>query len=53
MANVAAARNAQIEQTAKVTGLHPEAILKLWARRRIPLAENAPMNDLPGAQANA
>lgn len=44
--------NAQIERTAKVTGLHPEVILRLWARRKIPLAENEPMNDLPGAQAN-
>jgi hypothetical protein len=45
--------NSQIERTSDVTGMSPEDILKLWARRRIPLAENAPMNDLPGAQANA
>lgn len=43
--------NAQIEATARATGLAPEAILRLWARRGIPLAENKPMTDLPGASA--
>jgi hypothetical protein len=30
--------NSQIEETARATGLHPEDILKMWGRRRIPLA---------------
>jgi hypothetical protein len=34
--------NAQIEATAKATGLAPEQILKLWGQRGIPLASNEP-----------
>jgi len=34
--------NSQIEATARATGLAPEVILKLWARRSIPLAANEP-----------
>jgi hypothetical protein len=30
--------NAQIEATSRATGLHPEKILQLWGRGRIPLA---------------
>jgi hypothetical protein len=36
--------NAQIEATSRATGLHPEKILQLWGRGRIPLAE-APGGD--------
>jgi hypothetical protein len=32
--------NSQIEETARVTGMHPEKILQLWTRGRIPLASN-------------
>lgn len=32
--------NAQIQATARATGLHPDVIMNLWAQRRIPLAEN-------------
>jgi hypothetical protein len=42
--------NAQIEKTAKVLGVPPEAVLKLWARHAIPLAE-ADVGDVPGAEA--
>lgn len=42
--------NSQIEATAKVLGLTPEAVLRLWAQRKIPLAENEPQN-VPGAAA--
>jgi hypothetical protein len=41
--------NAQIEQTANVTGLKPEAVLKLWLQRRIPFAANEPETEMPGA----
>lgn len=39
--------NSQIETTAKVLGLTPDAVMKMWAQRRIPFAENAPQN-VPG-----
>jgi hypothetical protein len=39
--------NSQIEATARATGLSPEAILRVWARRKIPLAE-ADVSDVPG-----
>ena len=39
--------NSQVEQTAKATGLKPEAILRLWAQRRIPFVE-ADVSDVPG-----
>lgn len=42
--------NAQIEATAKATGLAPERILKLWATGAIPLAQNE-QKDMPGASA--
>jgi hypothetical protein len=42
--------NSQYEATSGVTGVHPEDIMKLWARRRIPLAE-ADQPDIPGASA--
>jgi hypothetical protein len=32
--------NSQIEATARATGMSPEAIMKLWAQRGIPLASN-------------
>lgn len=32
--------NAQIEATARATGLSPDVILKLWSQRQIPLASN-------------
>lgn len=32
--------NAQIQATARATGLHPEVIMKLWATRKIPLAQD-------------
>jgi len=34
--------NSQIEETARATGAHPDDILRLWARRKIPLAEAEP-----------
>jgi hypothetical protein len=43
--------NSQIEATARATGLSPDAILKLWAHRGIPLAQNEPDNNMPGASA--
>lgn len=43
--------NAQIEQTAKVLGVTPEEVMKIWARRGIPLASNEPTSDVPGASA--
>jgi len=42
--------NAQIEKTAKVLGLTPDAVMKLWSQRRIPFAENEPTN-VPGESA--
>jgi hypothetical protein len=41
--------NSQVEQTARATGLTPQAILKLWAQRRIPFAANEPDLTVPGA----
>lgn len=43
--------NSQFEATARATGLDPVTIMRLFARRQIPLAENKPMTDLPGASA--
>jgi hypothetical protein len=40
--------NAQIEATAKATGLAPEQILKLWGQRGIPLASNEPDPTMQG-----
>lgn len=43
--------NAQIEATARATGLAPERILKLWSTGAIPLAQNDEQKDMPGASA--
>jgi hypothetical protein len=43
--------NSQIEATARATGLSPEAIMRLWAKRSIPLAQNETDNAMPGASA--
>ncbi|MER8619163.1 hypothetical protein NKG99_20385 [Mesorhizobium sp. M1409] len=43
--------NSQIEATAKATGMSPEAIMRLWAKRAIPLASNEPDTNMPGASA--
>jgi hypothetical protein len=40
--------NAQIEKTAKVLGLPPDVVLKMWAQRGIPLAENEEKAPVPG-----
>lgn len=45
--------NAQIEATARATGLAPEIVLRLWAQRKIPLASNEEDNNMPGASATA
>lgn len=42
--------NSQIEETGRALGMSPEDILKMWGRRRIPLAENEPLN-IPGESA--
>lgn len=42
--------NSQFDQTGRVLGMDPEEIMKLWARKRIPLAE-ADVSDVPGASA--
>lgn len=44
--------NQQIDATARATGVDPETILRLWGRRRIPLADAGDMN-IPGASAAA
>lgn len=40
--------NAQFEVTARVLGISPEEVMKLWAQRKIPLAENEEQQPVPG-----
>jgi hypothetical protein len=42
--------NSQLEETAKATGVPVETLLRLFAKRQIPLAENQPLN-VPGESA--
>jgi hypothetical protein len=42
--------NSQFEVTARVLGISPEEVMKMWSQRKIPLAQNDEQQPVPGMQ---